>query len=35
MVQQRFLVLAAVALLLAWGAVMVLMVDGAQAVSLL
>ena len=35
MVQQRFLILAAIALLLAWGAVMVLMVDGAQAVSLL
>ena len=33
--QQRFLILAAIALLLAWGAVMVLMVDGAQAVSLL
>jgi hypothetical protein len=35
MVERRFLILAAVALLLAWGAVMVLMVDGAQAVSLL
>jgi len=34
MVQQRFLILAAVALLLAWGAVLVLMVDGARAVSL-
>jgi len=35
MIDRRFMVLAAVALLLAWGAVMVLMVDGAQAVSLL
>jgi hypothetical protein len=35
MVERRFMVLAAVALLLTWGAVMVLMVDGAQAVSLL
>jgi hypothetical protein len=35
MVERRFLVLAVVALLLAWGAVLVLMVDGAQAVSLL
>jgi hypothetical protein len=35
MVERRFLILAAVALLLAWGAMMMLMVDGAQAVSLL
>jgi len=35
MVERRFLVIAAVALLLAWGAMLVLMVDGAHAVSLL
>jgi len=35
MIDRRPLIIAAVALLIAWGAVLVIMVDGAQALSLL
>jgi hypothetical protein len=35
MIDRRSLIIAVVTLLIAWGAVLVIMVDGAQAVSLL